>query len=104
MTSTTVEIEGFGPVTFKPLGKLAMQRVREAAHRGAPRGYGSDEMDLRGFDPEKVRRLREDALLVASYVTDPKLSNEELQRTFAGREHLIGEIAEAIRQASWPNR
>jgi hypothetical protein len=41
MSRTTVEVAGFGTVTFKPLGKLAMERVREAAQRGAPRGYGS---------------------------------------------------------------
>jgi hypothetical protein len=30
----TVEIEGFGSVTFRSAGKLDMERVREAARRG----------------------------------------------------------------------
>jgi hypothetical protein len=34
----SVEIEGVGTVTFRPLGKIAMEQVRDAARRGAPKG------------------------------------------------------------------
>jgi hypothetical protein len=80
----TIEVHALGAVTFLPLGKVAMERAQEEAKRTA---------------------VSEDLLLVSRCVTEPRFgSNEELLAALKGHNHVIGDIADAIRAASWPSR
>jgi hypothetical protein len=94
----TIEVHALGAVTFRPLGKVAMERVQAAAQRSAvsplrDRSYKAS--------PQEV----EDALLVTKQIVEPRFSsNEELVAALAGHDHVIGDIADAIRAASWPNQ
>ncbi len=84
----TIEVHALGAVTFRPLGKVAMERLQEAARRqkGSP-------------------QQNEDVLLITKQVTEPRFSsNEELFAALEGHDHVIGDIADAIRAASWPNQ
>ncbi len=80
----TIDVHALGTVTFQPLGKVAMERLQEAARRTA---------------------VDEDALLVVKQLSEPRFSSEEeLLAALQGHNHVIGDIADAIRAASWPSR
>jgi hypothetical protein len=84
----TIEVHALGAVTFRPLGKVAMERLQEAARRqkGSP-------------------QQNEDVLLITKQVTEPRFSSsEELFAALEGHDHVVGDIADAIRAASWPNQ
>lgn len=84
----TIEVHALGAVTFRPLGKVAMERLQEAArrHKGSP-------------------QENEDVLLVSKQVVEPRFSSdEELFAALEGHDHVVGDIADAIRAASWPNQ
>jgi hypothetical protein len=100
----TIEVEGFGSVTFKPLGKVAMSRIAGAVERGGVRGWGSTEAKLREMEASQARRNREDALIFQAAVIEPRFETDEaLAAAFKSRGHLIAEIAQAVRERSWPN-
>ena len=84
----TIDVHALGTVTFRPLGKVAMERLQEAArrtHKGSP-------------------QQAEDVLLVSKQVIEPRFSSdEELFAALEGHDHVIADIADAIRAASWPN-
>jgi hypothetical protein len=94
----TIEVHALGAVTFRPLGKVAMERVQAAAQRSAvsplrDRSYKAS--------PQEV----EDGLLVSKQIVEPRFaSNEELVAALNGHDHVIGDLADAIRAASWPNQ
>jgi hypothetical protein len=94
----TIEVHALGAVTFRPLGKVAMERLQEAARRNAV----SPLHDRRHkASPQQI----EDALLVSKQVLEPRFaSNDELFAALDGHDHVIGDIADAIRAASWPNQ
>ena len=94
----TIEVHALGAVTFRPLGKVAMERLEEAARR-------TSVSPLHGRGHKASPQEVEDALLVSQQVLEPRFSsNEELFAALDGHEHVIGDIAEAIRAASWPNQ
>jgi hypothetical protein len=96
-TPQTIEVHALGTVTFQPLGKIAMERLQEAARRKAV----SPLHDRRHkASPQEV----EDALLVTKQVLEPRLSNDEFFAALEGHDHVLGDIADAIRAASWPNK
>jgi hypothetical protein len=87
----TIEVHALGAVTFRPLGKVAMERLGEAARRSGHQGGSTQEA--------------EDVLLVSKQLVEPRFSsNEELLAALEGHDHVIGDLAEAIRSASWPNQ
>ncbi len=94
----TIEVHALGVVTFRPLGKVAMERLQEAARRTSVSPLGG-----RG---QKASALEiENALLVTSQVVEPRFaSNEEIVAAMGGHDHVIADIADAIRAASWPNQ
>jgi hypothetical protein len=94
----TIEVHALGAVTFRPLGKVAMERLQAAARRTSISPFGG-----RGdkASPQQI----EDALLVTGQILEPRFaSNEELFAALDGHDHVIGDIADAIRAASWPNQ
>jgi hypothetical protein len=94
----TIEVHALGAVTFRPLGKVAMERLQETARRNAASPLRDQP---RKASPQEI----EDALLVTKQVIEPRFaSNEELFAALDGHDHVIGDIADAIRAASWPNQ
>jgi hypothetical protein len=94
----TIEVHALGVVTFRPLGKVAIERLQEAAKRTS-----ISPLHERGqkTSPQEI----EDALLVSQQVIEPRFSsNEEFFAALQGHDHVIGDIAHAIRAASWPNQ
>ena len=97
--SQTIEVHALGAVTFRPLGKVAMERLQEAARRSSISPLHDDPRTK--ASPQEI----EDALLVTKQVVEPRFSsNEELFAALEGHGHVIADIAEAIRAASWPNQ
>jgi hypothetical protein len=87
----TIEVHALGAVTFRPLGKVAIERLQEAARRSGHQGSST--------------QAAEDVLLVSKQLVEPRFSsNEELLGALDGHDHVIGDIADAIRAASWPNQ
>lgn len=96
----TVEIEGFGPITFPVLGKLELRRIRLRACSGPLAGEPSEITDaLRTMPTRKARRMRENALLIGR-ITNPVLSDQEFRDAIAGRAYLIAEMGDVIRGAT----
>jgi hypothetical protein len=94
----TIEVHALGSVTFRPLGKVAMERVQEAARRTAI-------SPLRDRSHKASPQEVEDGLLVSKHLVEPRFaSNAELIAALNGHDHVIGDIADAIRAASWPNQ
>lgn len=94
----TIEVHALGVVTFRPLGKVAMERLQEAARRSSVSPFGDPRQKS---SPQEI----EDALLVSKQVTEPRFSsNEEFYAALEGHDHVLGDIADAIRAASWPNQ
>jgi hypothetical protein len=94
----TIEVHALGSVTFRPLGKVAMERLQEAARRNAVSPLRDRRQDA---SPQQI----EDALLVSKQVLEPHFSSyEDLLAALDGHDHVIGDIADAIRAASWPNQ
>jgi hypothetical protein len=94
----TIEVHALGAVTFRPLGKVAMERLQEAARRTSISPFGDR---LHKSSPQEI----EDALLVTKQVTEPRFSsNEEFYAALEGHDHVLGDLADAIRAASWPNQ
>jgi hypothetical protein len=95
----TIEVHALGSVTFRPLGKVAMERLQEAARRSSISPLHDDPRTK--ASPQEI----EDALLVSKQLLEPRFaSNEELLAALQGHNHVIGDIADAIRAASWPNQ
>lgn len=94
----TIEVHALGVVTFRPLGKVAMERLQQAARRTSISPlYGRG----RNASPQEI----EDALLVTGQIVEPRFgSTEELVAAMGGHDHVIADIADAIRAASWPNQ
>jgi hypothetical protein len=91
----TIEVHALGTVTFRPLGKVAMERLQEAARRG-----GTSQLSGKA-SPEAV----EDWLLVSGQLVEPRFSSDrELVAALQGHDHVIADIADAIRASSWPNQ
>jgi hypothetical protein len=87
----TIEVHALGAVTFRPLGKVAMERLQEAARRSGHQGGSTQEA--------------EDVLLVSKQLVEPRFpSHEALLAALEGHDHVIREIAAAIQAASWPNQ
>ena len=94
----TIEVHALGAVTFRPLGKVAMERLQEAARRTSVSPFGDRRQKS---SPQEI----EDALLVSGQVLEPRFSsNEEFVAALDGHDHVLGDIADAIRAASWPNQ
>ena len=94
----TIEVHALGAVTFRPLGKVAIERLQEAARR-------SSISPLHGGQHKATPQEIEDALLVSKGLVEPRFSSSaELLAALNGHDHVIGDIAEAIRAASWPNQ
>jgi hypothetical protein len=94
----TIEVHALGTVTFRPLGKVAMERLQEAARRSSVSPFGDP---LHKSSPQEI----EDAMLVTNQVVEPRFSsNAELFAALEGHDHVLGDIADAIRAASWPNQ
>jgi hypothetical protein len=94
----TIEVHALGAVTFRPLGKVAMERLQQAARRTSVSPFHDR---LHKSSAQEI----EDALLVSDQVVEPRFSsNEELFAALNGHDHVIGDIADAIRAASWPNQ
>jgi hypothetical protein len=75
-----------------------MERLQEAARRNAVSPLHDRRHEA---SPQEI----EDALLVSKQVIEPRFStDEELVAALEGHEHVIGDIADAIRAASWPNQ
>lgn len=94
----TIEVHALGTVSFRPLGKVPMERLQEAVRRNVvsplhDRDYKASPAEL------------EDALLVSQAVLEPRFSsNEEFFAAMDGHTHVLADIADAIRAASWPNK
>ncbi len=94
----TIDVHALGMVTFRPLGKVQMERVQEAARRSSVSPFHGPSSKA---SPQEI----EDALLVTKQVIEPKFSsNEEFLAALQGHSHVIADIADAIRAASWPNQ
>jgi hypothetical protein len=94
----TIEVHALGAVTFRPLGKVAMERLREAARR-------TSVSPLHDRSHKASPREIEDAFLVSQQVLEPRFSaNDDFFAALDGHEHVLGDIADAIRAASWPNQ
>jgi hypothetical protein len=94
----TIEVHALGTVTFRPLGKVQMERLQEAAKRSSVSPLGDRH--------EKASTHEiEDAMLVTKHMLSPKFASDaELVAALEGHGHVIGDIAHAIRDASWPNQ
>jgi hypothetical protein len=100
----SIDVDGVGTVKFRPLGRVAMRRVRNAARRIATESPGDGRKPrLRGLSKSVAIRSQEDALLVVESVIERRSRKEEMLREFRGRGHLLVEVANAIRGASWPH-
>jgi hypothetical protein len=94
----TIEVHALGTVTFRPLGKVAIERLQEAARR-------TSVSPLHGRGHKASPQEVEDGLLIGKALVEPHFSSgEELFAALNGHDHVIGDIAEAIRAASWPNQ
>jgi hypothetical protein len=94
----TIEVHALGTVTFRPLGKVAIERLQEAARR-------TSVSPLHGRGQKASPQEVEDALLVSKQLVEPRFSSsEELLAALNGHDHVIGDIVDAIRAASWPNQ
>ena len=94
----TIDVHALGTVTFHPLGKVQMERVQEAARRSSISPLGDRHQKASTHEIE-------DAILVTKHMLSPKFaSDQELLAALQGHDHVIGDIAHAIRDASWPNR
>jgi hypothetical protein len=94
----TIEVHALGAVTFRPLGKVAMERLQEAARRTSVSPLHDRTHKA---SPQEI----EDALLVSQQVVEPRFSsNEEFFAALDGHGHVLADIADAIRAASWPNQ
>jgi hypothetical protein len=94
----TIEVHALGAVTFRPLGKVAMERLQQAARR-------TSISPLSGRGQKASPQEIEDALLVTKQIVEPRFSsNEEFLAALDGHDHVIADIAYAIRAASWPNQ
>jgi hypothetical protein len=94
----TIEVHALGVVTFRPLGKVAMERLQEAARRTSVSPLHDRSHKA---SPQEI----EDALLVSRQVVEPRFSsNEEFLAALGGHDHVLADIADAIRAASWPNQ
>jgi hypothetical protein len=90
-----IDVHALGTVTFRPLGKVQMERLQEAAKRSSSSPFG-----------EKASTHEiEDALLVTQHMLTPKFASDaELLAALEGHDHVISDVAHAIRDASWPNQ
>src|ERR1700709_414771 len=97
MARETQEIDVHAPRTapFRPPGKAQMERLQEAAKRSSISPFG-----------EKASTHEiEDALLVTQHMVTPKFASDaELFAALEGHDHVISDVAHAIRDASWPNQ
>jgi hypothetical protein len=94
----TIEVHALGTVTFRPLGKVAIERLQEAARR-------TSVSPLRGRGHKASPQEVEDGLLISKALVEPRFSSgEDLLAALNGHDHVIGDVAEAIRAASWPNQ
>jgi hypothetical protein len=92
----TIEVHALGEVTFRPLGKVQMERLMEAAKRSSTSPLGGQKASTHEI---------EDAMLVTKHMLSPKFASDaELFAALEGHDHVIGDIAHAIRDASWPNQ
>jgi hypothetical protein len=94
----TIDVHALGTVTFRPLGKVQMERLQEAARRSSvsPLGDGRQKASTHEI---------EDAMLVTGHMVSPKFASDaELLAALEGHDHVISDIAHAIRDASWPNQ
>jgi hypothetical protein len=75
-----------------------MERLQEAAKRTSVSPLGDRRQKASTHEIE-------DALLVTQHVLSPKFASDaELQAALEGHDHVISDIAHAIRDASWPNQ
>jgi hypothetical protein len=90
-----IDVHALGTVTFRPLGKVQMERLQEAAKRSSISPFG-----------EKASTHEiEDALLVTQHMVTPKFASDaELFAALDGHDHVISDVAHAIRDASWPHQ
>ncbi len=96
--SQTIEVHALGTVTFRPLGKVAIERLQETARR-------TSVSPLRGHGHKASPQEIEDELLLSKGLVEPRFaSGAELLAALNGHDHVIGDLAEAIRAASWPNQ
>lgn len=94
----TIDVHALGTVTFRPLGKVQMERLQEAAKRSSASPLGD------GRQKASTHEI-EDAMLVTGHMVSPKFgSDDELLAALEGHDHVISDIAHAIRDASWPNQ
>ncbi len=94
----TIDVHALGTVTFRPLGKVQMERLQEAAKR-------SSISPLADRNHKASTHEIEDAMLVTKHMLTPKFASErELLAALHGHDHVISDVAHAIRDASWPNR
>lgn len=94
----TIDVHALGTVTFRPLGKVQIERVQAQARRTSVSPFHDKGSKA---SPQEI----EDALLVSKQVIEPKFSsNEEFFAALQGHHHVLGDIADAIRAASWPNQ
>jgi hypothetical protein len=94
----SIEVHALGTVTFRPLGKVQMERLQEAAKRSSVSPLGDRRHKASTHEIE-------DAMLVTKHMLSPRFgSDQELLAALEGHDHVIGDIAPAIRDASWPNR
>ena len=94
-----IDVHALGTVTFRPLGKVQMERLQEAAKRSSISPLGGDR------NQKASTHEIEDALLVTQHMLTPKFASDaELLAALEGHDHVISDIAHAIRDASWPNQ
>jgi hypothetical protein len=93
-----IDVHALGTVTFRPLGKVQMERLQEAAKRTSISPLGDRNQKASTHEIE-------DALLVTQHLLTPKFASDaELLAALEGHDHVISDIAHAIRDASWPNQ
>ncbi len=77
-----------GAVTFRPLGKVEMERIQKTARSGK-----APAAEIEG------------SLLIANCVLEPRFdSAEQFMAALDGHDHVLADVVGAIRAASWPNR
>jgi hypothetical protein len=93
-----IDVHALGTVTFRPLGKIQMERLQEAAKRSSVSPFGDRHQKASTHEIE-------DALLVTQHMLTPKFASDaELFAALEGHDHVISDIAHAIRDASWPHQ
>ncbi|HJZ38484.1 MAG TPA: hypothetical protein VJ204_19595 [Solirubrobacterales bacterium] len=93
-----IDVHALGTVTFRPLGKVQMERLQEAAKRSSISPLGDRTQKASTHEIE-------DAMLVTHHMLTPKFASDaELLAALEGHDHVISDIAHAIRDASWPNQ